>query len=71
MTNDNCCNFKVLELNKIQIITTMFAEYKVTELFYMADDFYKFFLYHDGKNMFRYNNAQPWFVKKDIPAQPE
>lgn len=21
----------------------MFAEYKVTELFYMADDFYKFF----------------------------
>ena len=43
MTNDNCCNFKVLELNKIQIIITMFAEYKVTELFYMADDFYKFF----------------------------
>lgn len=43
MTNDNCCNFKVLELNKIQIIITMFTEYKVTELFYMADDFYKFF----------------------------
>ena len=39
----NFCNFIVLNCKELQTIIAMITEDKVTELFYMADDFLKFF----------------------------
>ena len=38
-----CCNFKVLIYKQLQTKIAMITEDKVTEIFYMADDFCKFF----------------------------
>ena len=38
-----CCNFKELIYKQLQTKTAMITEDKVTEIFYMADDFCKFF----------------------------
>lgn len=43
MSSENRCNFIVLKYKILQAITTMLIEDKVTELFYIADDFCKFF----------------------------
>ena len=41
--SENCCNFIVLKYKELQTIIAIITEYKVTELFCMADDFCKFF----------------------------
>lgn len=41
--SENCCNFIVLKYKDLQTIIAMITEDKVTELFFMADDFCKFF----------------------------
>ena len=38
-----CCNFKELIYKQLQTKIAMITEDKVTEIFCMADDFYKFF----------------------------
>ncbi len=43
VTIDNCCNFKGLKIKRLQIITAMFTEDNVTEIFYIADEFCKFY----------------------------
>ena len=39
----NCCTFIVLNYKVVQTIIAMLTEDKVTEIFYMADEFCKFF----------------------------
>jgi len=41
--SDNCCIFIVLNYKVIQTIIAMFTESKVTEIFFMADEFCKVF----------------------------
>ena len=41
--SENCCNFMVLKYKELQTTIAMITEDKVTELFCIADDFYKFF----------------------------
>ena len=41
--SENCCNFIVLKIKELQTIIAMITEDKVTEIFFMADDFCKFF----------------------------
>lgn len=43
MISENCCKFNVLKIKTLQTIITMITEDKVTEIFFIADDFYKFF----------------------------
>ena len=39
----NCCTFIVLNYKVVQTIIAMFTEDKVTEIFFMADEFHKVF----------------------------
>ena len=41
--SENCCNFIVLKYKELQTIIAMIIVDKFTELFCIADDFYKFF----------------------------
>ena len=41
--SENCCVFIVLNYKVLQTIIAMLTEDKVTELFFMADEFCKFF----------------------------
>ena len=41
--SENFCIFIVLNYKVLQTIIAMLSKDKVTELFYLADDFYKFF----------------------------
>ena len=41
--SENCCNFIVLKYKVLQTIIAMLTEDKVTELFFIADEFCKFF----------------------------
>lgn len=41
--SENCCTFIVLNYKVAQTIIAMFTEDKVTEIFFMADEFYKVF----------------------------
>ena len=41
--SENCCNFIVSKYKVLQTIIAMFTEGKVTEIFYLADEFCKFF----------------------------
>lgn len=43
MANKNCCNFKVLQFNKLQTTIAIIIEDKVTEFLCIADDFSKAF----------------------------
>ena len=43
MVSDNCCTFIVLNYKVVQTIIAMLTADKVTEIFYMADEFCKFF----------------------------
>ena len=41
--SENCCTFIVLNYKVVQTIIAMFTEDKVTEIFFMADEFHKVF----------------------------
>ena len=41
--SENCCNFIVLKYKELQTIIAMITEDKVTDFFFIADDFCKFF----------------------------
>ena len=41
--SENCCNFIVLKYKVLQTIIAMLSEDKVTELFFIADEFCKYF----------------------------
>ena len=41
--SENCCTFIVLTYKVVQTIIAMLTEDKVTEIFYMVDEFCKFF----------------------------
>ena len=41
--SENCCIFIVLNYKVVQTILAMFTEDKVTEIFFMADEFHKVF----------------------------
>ena len=41
--SENCCTFIVLNYKVVQTIIAMFSEDKVTEIFFMADEFHKVF----------------------------
>ena len=41
--SENCCTFIVLKHKVVQTIIAMLTEDKVTGIFYMADEFCKFF----------------------------
>ena len=43
MISENCCKINVLKIKTLQTIITMIDEDKVTEIFFIADDFCKFF----------------------------
>ena len=43
MISENSCNFIVLKLKELQTISAAITEDKVTEIFFMTDDFCKFF----------------------------
>ena len=43
MISENCCTFIVLNYKVVQTIIAMFTEDKVTEIFFMADEFHKVF----------------------------
>ena len=43
MISENCCNFIVLKIKELKTIIAMITEYKVTEIFCIADEFCKFF----------------------------
>ena len=43
MISENCCAFVVLNYEVVQTIIAMFTEDKVTEIFFMADEFHKVF----------------------------
>ena len=49
--SENCCNFIVSKYKVLQTIIAMFTEGKVTEIFYLADDFCKFFDAEQEKSM--------------------
>ena len=42
--SENCCNFIVSKYKVLQTIIAMFTEGKVTEIFYLADEFCKFLM---------------------------
>lgn len=44
MIGENCCIFIVFNYKVVQTILAMFTEDKVTEIFFMADEFHKVFL---------------------------
>ena len=41
--SENCCNFIEVKYKELQIIIAIIIEDNVIEIFYMADDFRKFF----------------------------
>ena len=41
--SESCCNFIVSKYKVLQTIIAMFTEGEVTEIFYLADEFCKFF----------------------------
>ena len=43
MIGENCCIFIVLNYKVVQTILAMFTEDKVTEIFFMADEFHRVF----------------------------
>ena len=43
VNSENCCTFIVLNYKVVQTIIAMFTEDKVTEIFFMADEFHKVF----------------------------
>ena len=51
LISENCCIFIVPNYKVLQTIIAMFTEGKVTEIFYWADEFCKFFDAEQEKSM--------------------
>lgn len=58
MISENSCNFIVLKLKELQTIIAIITEGKVTEIFFMKDDFCKFFDAMIVKNMLKSNKKR-------------
>ncbi len=62
MIGGNCSNFILFYYKDLQTIIATITEDKVTELFCMADDFYKYFDTITEKYTMKYDNKMPTSV---------